>query len=280
MWNCHDPKIAYLRKFGYNVISLPRGGIRPLTVAFLQDKRRLTELGYLPEIWSSPTPPPQPMTGEGVANIGGQSTDKLQARVGLDILSNLVQALGADPVGVEAQYGGASALAFHFTEVQRERITAFALGKYLARGKLSAGDPFVERYFRPEEQVYVVTEVLKSSGFGVSAFDASQAGLAVDLPALRQVVSAKAAIQVESSSTGGVEFRGDVQLPFAFIAAQVTWNTNRWEVVDFPDPGEIALAVSQPPPASGGGFATLWKGGTVLFGGGAVDFGEPAKVGK
>jgi len=174
MWKCHDARIAYLRKFGYNVISLPRAGIRPLTVAFLHNNSQLTELGYLPEIWSSSSPVPKPLPDKDVAQIGGQTTDKMKLDVGLDVLTNLVQAMGANPIGVKSQYEKASTLAFHFKEVERERITAFALGKYLVDGRLSSADPFVGRYFQPTEKVYVVTEVLRSSGFGVTANDSSK----------------------------------------------------------------------------------------------------------
>jgi hypothetical protein len=274
MWDCTDERITYLRKYGYNVISLPRDGIRPLTVAFLQDNRRLTELGYLPEIWSSTSPEPAPMPDQDVAQIGGQSTDKLKADVGLDILSNLVQALGADPIGIKAQYSKASTLSFHFKEVARERITAFALGKYLTDGKLASDDPFVKRYFTSNEKIYVVTEVLKSTGFGVTADDSSSAGLALDIPVIQGAFSGKGSVDVESTAQGTVEFNGKMPLPFAFIAAQLAWNQNHWEVVDFPEPGKISMSISSPPPVVGGVVAHPWKGGSILFGNGAVDFAE------
>jgi hypothetical protein len=278
MWKCRDEKISYLRKFGYNVISLPRAGIRPLTVAFLHGSGRLTELGYLPEIWTAKEPAPQPIAGEDVSKIGGQSTTKLEASVGLDILANLVQALGANPIGVKAQYEKAKTFEFTFKEVERERITAFALGKYLIKGTMSSCDPFVKRYFQPTEKVYVVTEVLKSSGFGVTATDSSNAGLDVKVPMIEQALSGQVAIKVQKKSTGTVEFTGDKKLPFAFIAAQLVWTKDRWEVVEFPDPGEIHLAVSEPPAGKGDAFAQAWKGGAVLFGEGGVEIGERPKT--
>ena len=133
--DCRDEKISYLRKFGYNVVVLPREGIRPLTVAFLYDSKRLTELGYLPEIWESNETKPTPISGEDVSKIGGQSTEKIDASAGIDILSNLIQALGGDPAQVKGEFQKAKTFEFHFQEVERERITAFALGKYLRNGK-------------------------------------------------------------------------------------------------------------------------------------------------
>jgi hypothetical protein len=274
MWYCHDQRITYLRKLGYNVIALPREGIKPLTVAFLHENHRLTELGCLPEIWTSTWPEPIPAPDQNVAMIGGESTDNLKAEVGLDVLANLVQALGGNPIGIKAQYGKASTLAFHFKEVTRERITAFALGKYLTDGQLSSNDPFVKRYFHANEKIYVVTEVLKSTGFGVTANDSSNAGLSLDLPLIRQAFSGKGSVNVDSSSKGTVEFDGKTALPFAFIAAEISWNLNRWEVVDFPEPGVISMSVGSPPPVVGGVVAQPWKGGSVLFGNDTVDFLE------
>jgi hypothetical protein len=277
---CNCQRILYLRKFGYNVISLPRGGIRPLTVAFLGKKHKLTELGYLPEIWASSAPKPKTTSGEDVADVGEKSTDELQADVGVDVLSNLLQALGADPLGVKAQYGSAHSFTFHFMDVERERITAFSLGQYLFDGKLSTKNPFVQRYFQPDEQIYVVTEVLKSSGFGVSACDASKVGLAVDVPVIQQAVSGKASIHVSSSSTGTVEFVDENnKLPFAFIAAQLSWNQDegKWQVVDFPDPGEIALSDISPAATTITDFAQP-RNGAVLFGDGPVAFEQPANT--
>ena len=194
MWRCRDEKIAYLSKFGYNVIKLPRAGIRPLTVAFLKGGKQLVELGYLPEIWTS-NKVPGSTTGEDVAKIGGQSTNKMNASAGLDVLSNLVQALGVDPIKVKTQYDRASAFEFHFKDVERERITAFALGQYLIDGKMSSADPFVQRYFQPSEKVYVVTEVLKSSGFGVTATDESKTGLDIEIPVIQQAASGQGSIE-------------------------------------------------------------------------------------
>jgi hypothetical protein len=274
MWSCKDEKIRYLRKFGYNVISLPRGGIRPLTVAYLQEGKRLTELGYLPEIWKSTKPAPTPEPAEEVARIKGQSTDQLTAKVGIDILGTLVAALGADPAKVKAEYGKAKSLSFHFREVERERITPFSLGEYLFEGTLSAKNPFVIRYFTPEEKVFVVTEVLKSNGFGVTATDTSNDGLEVNVPALNQIVSVGGTVKAESKTKGTVEFTGTTKLPFAFIAAQLTWEKGRWKVISFPDPGAIHLGESQAPVLGAGEFALPWKG-AVLFGDGAVDFEKP-----
>lgn len=271
MWNCRDEKITYLRKLGYNVISLPRAGIRPLTVAFLGANRSLTELGYLPEIWSSEKPEPVSLSGEDVSNIGGKSTNKLDASVGIDILGNLVQALGADPIGVKAHFDKAKTFEFTFKDVERERITAFSLGAYLAAGKLSSADPFVARYFQPAEKVYIVTEVLKSSGFGILATDSSNTALDLQVPVIQQAISGNASLKVSKTSDGTVSFTGDKKLPFAFIAAQLAWTNDHWNVIEFPDPGEISLAISNPPPGDGE-FAQAWKGGSVLFGQGVVDF--------
>lgn len=279
MWKCQDEKIKYLSKFGYNVISLPRAGIRPLTVAFLKNKHQLIELGYLPEIWTSKEEVPIAKTEGDVAKIGGQSTGELNANVGVDVLSNLVQALGLDPVKVKAQYKEASTFQFSFKDVERERITAFALGKYLISGEMASSDPFVKRYFQPTEKVYVVTEVLKSSGFGVTANNASKIGLDVNIPVIQQAVSGQGGVEISSTSKGTVEFVGQVKLPFAFIAAEMAWTEveGHWSVVDFPDPGVIYLGKDDPPKGDPASLAQPWKGGAVIFGGGVVDLEEPVQ---
>ena len=271
---CSNEKITYLRKFGYNVISLPREGIHPLTVTFLGKNQQLTELGYLPEIWMSGKPVPDLLSGEDVSRIGGQSTDKLKASIGLDILGNLVQALGADPIKVKAQYESAKTFEFHFKQVERERITAFKLGNYLAEGKLSSNDPFVKRYFQPSEKVYIFTEVLKSSGFGVTAKDSSDVGLDLKVPVIEEALSGEGSIEVSSTSQGTIGFSSSTKkLPFAFIAAELTCTDDKWEVVEFPDPGEIVLAVSKPKETDE--FIQPWKGGSILFGNGPVDLAKP-----
>lgn len=278
MWNCHDERIKYLSKFGYNVISLPRMGIRPLTVALLKDKRQLIELGSLPEIWSSKAEVPVAKTEQDVAKIGGQSTGELNTNVGLDILSNLVQALGMDPIKVKAQYQKATTFQFHFKDVERERITAFSLGKYLISGEMASSDPFVKRYFQPSEKVYVVTEVLKSPGFGVTATDASKTGLDVKIPLIKEAISGEGKVEVSSARQGTVEFSGQTKLPFAFVAAQMDWSETEkhWSVIDFPDPGEIHLGTSEPPPGDASSLAQHWKG-AILFGNGVVDLEKPTQ---
>lgn len=240
MPRCTDERTAYLRSLGYNVISLPRAGIRPLTVAFLSNNGRLTELGYLPEVWTSAVGEPQAATGT-VAQLGGQRTSKLNAEVGLDVLGNLIGALGGDPIGIKAEFGNAKTFEFSFMHVERDRVTPLALGRYVTEGSLNSENPFVKRYFAPGEKLYVVCEVLKSSSFGVTATASTSTDLGLKVPLVQQAISGNGSIKVESTSKNSFAFEGVEKLPFAFIAARMQWRNDRWEVGDFPQPGMIHL---------------------------------------
>jgi len=272
MSRCRDERLTYLRDLGYNVISLPRAGIRPLSLAFLQG-RRLIELGYLPEIWASKSAEPKPIPDEDVAKMSGKSTSQLAANVGLDILSNLVQAIGIDPVKVKAEYRDAHTLEFQFQDVVRERITAAALGEYLKNGRLSTKNAFVRRYVGTDEKFYIVTEVLKSKSFGVTARNSAKAGLEVKVPVIQQAASGEAGVTVERKAEGTVEFAGPKELPFAFIAAQLTRTGDEWEVVEFPRPGTIHFGLTDGTAPAADGFTRV-KDGAVLFGDEEVDFDE------
>jgi hypothetical protein len=264
MWTCPDPRVTYLRDLGYNVISLPRAGIRPLTIAFLQ-KDRLVELGYLPEIWTSEAETPKSPPGDDeVAKMKGKSTSQLAAKVGLDVLSQLVQAIGVDPIKVNAEYRSAHTLEFHFQEVNRERVTAAALGAYLQKGKLATDNPFVRHYVGTDEKFYIVTEVLTSKSFAVTARDTAQAGVNVKVPVIEQAASGSAGVKVKQEAEGTVSFDGPSQLPFAFIAAQLTRKAGRWDVVEFPQPGSIHFGLSDKTASAPDGVSRT-KGGAFLF---------------
>lgn len=274
---CRDSRTEYLRKYGYNVIALPRAGIQPLTVAYLDDDRQLRELGYLPEIWTSDSDVPSVGAAENIegvtANIEGKVTDKIDAEIGLGILADLVGALGFNGAEIKTKYQSAKTVSFHFSSVDRSTITAFALGEYLMKGSLSSGNPFVRRYLTPDEKVFVVTEILSSNSFGVSADKKSGGSLELDIPVLTEIVGGKAGLKAEKSDAGVVQYSGQRRLPFAFVAAQLSWENDRWSVVAFPSPGSVHLGKDDAKLAES---VIREQGGAVLFSqDGLVEFSEP-----
>lgn len=273
---CNDDKTTYLRRLGYNVITLPRSGIRPLTVLFVAKGRRLQELGWLPSIWTSTVSVPEPKTGDNVANVAGKSTDNIGADVGLDILSNLTGALGFDPAKAAMKFSGARSFRFHFRNIERVRIDPFDLGTYVTAGELASENPFVKKYLAPGKDVFVITEVLRSKEFGVSASSSRDGSAGFEIPALEDLIDVQAKLEARKVAESTVDFVGAEALPFAFVAAKLSYDGNVWGTDGFPQPGAVSMTPKEPREFAEG-FAVDRGNGAVIFGDtGTTDIDEPA----
>lgn len=274
---CDDPSVTYLRKFGYNVVRLPRSGVAPLLITHETSGGQLRELGVLTDIWESSTSPPQIKDGETVGKIESQSTAKLEIGVGLDVFGNLLKSLGLDAAKISASYGNAKTLQIHFGNVKRKHLSQLELGEYMANGKLkSQNNPYVDKYFKPGGQLYIVTEVLASNSFSISAFDESEKGLEVSLPEIQSVINADAKVTASQKSESTIEFEGKEYLTFAFLCTHLSYNAQekQWQIDDFPLPGSHHLSKDADSIELTEDFRNDGPDGAVFFAGGYVDLWE------
>ena len=227
---CKDPALTYLNNLGYNVVRLPRAGISPLDVLGRDDKR-VERLGELGQIWNSVSPIPLPEKGIIASAINGKRTDDLKLSIGLRILAGILTGMGAAVPQLDFSYWKARSVQFTFAGVTVISVDPFSLGRYLAAGDLDTGNPFVTRYFDDEGcEAFVITEVLKSNTFSLTAKDEGGSEVSVDVPAIQQAVGAKVSVSLSDSASTELTYTGEEPLTFGFKAFGIDFVDGAWRV--------------------------------------------------
>lgn len=252
---CEDKAITFLNKFGYNVIKLPRAGIEPLNV-FGRD-RVVQPLGTAAQFWGDDPSLPQPTGPQPTAFASGVESDDLELKLGLNVLQNALAGLGVnilDGGKLEASYRNAKSIKFKIDKPFSVSIELLALSNYLKGRTLDWSNDLVKRYFLDEDRdVFIITEVLKSQNFSITATDAQSANVDVDVSLLKGAVSGTINIQpVKTDSTQELQFSGESPITFGFKCIKVRFHEGTWKLRDV----EAAGALSFDPNAAGAANAS------------------------
>ena len=230
MARCKDPALTYLNQQGYNVVKLPRAGIRPLDVLG-RDGKTIERLGSLDRLWKSDVEAPLPAGPLPAGALSGQQTSDLKLSIGLKFLSDVLGAMGAAMPQIGFAYQGAKVLQFTIGSVQTASVDPFVMGDFLSEGDLNTNNPFVVRYFEDEgTDAYVIFEVLTSGSITVSAKRNRSTELQVDVPAIQDAVGGNIKMEASSEGSKSVTYKGVTPLTFGFKAFDIEFDNGRWSV--------------------------------------------------
>jgi hypothetical protein len=240
-FGCKDPSLTYLNQYGYNVVTLPRTGIEPLLV--LGRDRSLTTSGALATVWNTSSSLPIPGKPNRAANVEGQKSEKLDLSIGLKVLANALSAFGATTPSVDFAYQAAKKVQFTLTNVWSVGIAAFEVGEYLSNGDLKLSNPIVSRFFEDENSTaYIITEVLMSDSVSITATDSSSMEVAVDVPAISNVVGANVKVGTSNEGSKTVTYKGPEMVTFGFKAFEIAYVDGKWGIIGIKPAGAMALA--------------------------------------
>jgi hypothetical protein len=240
---CQDPRLTYMNQLGYNVVRLPRAGIKPLGVLG-RDGKTINYLGTLDQIWVTSATPPSPGPPNSVSALAGQATSDIKLSVGLDILANALAGMfGASVPSLKFAYNKAKSIQFRFGEVQTVSIDPFLVGNYLASGDLQEGNAFVARFFHaPETEAFVITEILQAKSISATAKADSGTEMSVDVPEIQSTLGAKVNVTASSSSNTDVTYTGTEYLTFGFKVFGIAMIDGGWQVHGVPPSADISFA--------------------------------------
>ncbi|HTF70303.1 MAG TPA: hypothetical protein VK638_47265, partial [Edaphobacter sp.] len=223
---CKDPSLTSLNKFGYNVVRLPRTGIEPMMV--LGKRQSLELLGKLSTVWKTTVPEPIPGPPATVADLEGSQSDKLELSIGLKILANALQGLGAAVPSLEFGFTRARKVQFTYSKVSSTSIAPLEAGSYLASGDLLP-NPLVAPYFLGEDgHAFLTIDVLKSDTVIVEASDEHGVDVALDIPAMQGAVGAKIGVKSSNASNSKISFKGEKAITFGFKAFAIAFDHGKW----------------------------------------------------
>ena len=217
---CTDKSTTYLRRLGYNVVRHPREGVRPLDLIGRQ-RDSVTYLGSIDKLITTPPGPlPEIKTDNAAAGISGQSSSKLALAVGLNVLGAVLSAFGAG-VGATAKYKNAKTIQFIFGDVLTDYAVPLDIGNFLKNGEVDGENPILNQYVMGNGRLYVLTRTIKTNKFTVKAEGSGGAEVALDVPAIKEMLGGRVQVSAESDSAGTVTYEGEKYLTFGFECFEV-----------------------------------------------------------
>jgi hypothetical protein len=243
---CNDPAVNYLRNLNYNVLRHPRADLAPLDVLG-RTGTGAERLGSLDSVWKSKTQKPRPKE-VGAANVKAQSTGLLKGSLGIKVLDGLLSGFGVGGIGGKFGLSGSKGVRFHFEKPTVLGIDVFAIGDYLSAGDLDAGNPAVERYFYDDAaEVFIVTEVLRTSKLTIEFDAANAADAAADVTALQGLLKPELKLERDNKRSSAITIATREPLVFGFKAQAVEYSEGKWTLEGFVPAGKVYLGGKKRP---------------------------------
>jgi hypothetical protein len=241
---CRDKSITFLKSFGYNVIRLPKADIAPLQI-FIEKKGILQPLGNLASVLKP---------GEGavippikrdvtVATFNGRKTGDLSLGLGLNILGNIIGAMGGSKLGLEAGYSKAKTIVFSYGDVLEDSIEITELDKYLANSDVDPSSRYVGELLEANE-IFVLTSTIKTNKVTVEGKGKNSTEAKVDVPVIKEIVGGNIEIKSNNEADSSVTFAGNIPLVFGFKAVRLFYEDGEYKRFDPVTDGSMTVAVS------------------------------------
>jgi hypothetical protein len=218
---CKDKSTTYLADRGYNVVREPNAALEPLSLLGRQNKA-ISQLGPLNLLITNP-PGPLPAITANVpaADINGQTSSKISIGIGLNVLGNLLGAMGGRDLGANLNFTDASQIEFSYSDVLNDSVAPLEVGNYLRSAKVDTGNLLLRQYVLGNGDLFLVTTIAKSDKF-TARFETSRGEDAeVNLPVLQGIAGGSVKIGSNGASNSTVSFQGNQALTFAFQCFQV-----------------------------------------------------------
>ena len=216
-----------LKNEGYLTIALPADDIEAQQILVRDHNgglKRLPDKVY--KLFNSDeTALPTTKKNANVANITGSVVTHSAAKVSFGFLEALVKKIGVD-LGFKFDKSSDDQLVFMFESPKKDEISSFVdLDNFLNTAILNEGS---YGDMLKDNDIYIITAVLKSANFAIGLVDADKLGGALTLPSIRDFVDAKITASKGSDDKRVIEYKGDNELVFGVQAVQVLYEKANW----------------------------------------------------
>jgi hypothetical protein len=214
-----------LRGYGFSVFRFPRTASQPLDLMH-RDGKDLTRLGMAADLVvpGEVSPPDVRRDATPGIDIEGKETSKVNVAIGISILGSFIGALGGGKLGLDVAFKKARTMTFQYTAVMEDAIDVLALEKFVKAGRISPHIPSGTLEKLLDDEVYVVTSVLKTKKVVIAAQGDGGTTVKVDVPVIQQAVGANVNVDTGSTLESRVAFEGSVPVAFAFQAVQLVFD--------------------------------------------------------
>lgn len=220
-----DRTITYLKKHGYCVVRLPRSDIRPLQTLIRTGKKDLQLTGELRDIMSAGSNPLPDISFANAAplQISGEHSSATKLEVGLDILENIIAALGGSQASLKAGFKNARNLTFRFENVLEDHADINRIDQFLATASIRPDQRSVKDALI-DDRVYVVNSTIKTATFTITASTDNGVNASLDIPELQQAAGGDLKVDASRAGNGVVSYSGSVPVVFGFQAVRLIFD--------------------------------------------------------
>jgi hypothetical protein len=238
----------FLDRYQVNLLSVPGRRVQCGSV-YIKEGKRITAPGLLSEIIAPELTLERPFVEDDLADLSGTWSDSVSLSVGVKLLSNFLNALGAgaliDKLQASVKETSARNIAFRFKKVSRESLSPAGLGTALVGHRFVTAHPWV----KDGNQYFAVAAVLRSASISIQGRDKQDS--AVGLGAgLATVADVDAKVRVEQGSDSEVTYHGRNPLAIAVELYELRWDTDRQELIFQTQRGPVrilGLQADEPP---------------------------------
>ncbi|HEX6212997.1 MAG TPA: hypothetical protein VF136_19615 [Methylomirabilota bacterium] len=220
-----DQSITFLRSFGYSVFRFPRASAQPLELMH-RDGKDLTRLGTVTQLVSPgsvPVPTVRRDDRPGI-DIEGRETSAINVGIGLSMLGSFIGALGGSSLGLQAGFTRARTVTFTYAGVMEDSVDVLAVEQFVKAGTLSPLIPSGTLEKLLDDEIYVVTSVLKTARIAVSAQGEAGNSIQLDVPVIQQAVGGNLKVDASGGLASKVTFEGATPIAFALQAVQLVFD--------------------------------------------------------
>jgi hypothetical protein len=220
-----DQSITFLRGFGFSLFRFPRASAQPLELMH-RDGKDLTRLGMVPDLVMAGEigPPDVRRDASPGIDIEGKETSKVNVAIGLSILGSFIGALGGGKLGLDVAFKSARTVTFQYTGVMEDAVDVLSLEKFVKAGRISPHIPPGTLEKLLDDEVYVVTSVLKTKKIVVAAQGERGVDVKVDVPVIKEAIGGNVNVDTASGMESKIAFEGAVPVAFAFQAVQLVFD--------------------------------------------------------
>lgn len=245
MINCKDELALFLRKkYGYNLIKLPKEGILPLQLLIRRNEGIVDKIknlflpvalddshSYLENLLKSSTKTlPKPKKRLIPNSLKGRKSSKISSAIAIKLFDNFFSSLAEtsneEEVAVKQQFESIfkshNSWEFMFDKNSiTYSVDLINLDSYLSNSKLikDISENTINQLMLGD--IFVITSVLMSNSFSIIEADDNDFLNKISLEKLKKLITSDVGLNISKENNSEIKFKGRNLLTFGFQAAQL-----------------------------------------------------------
>lgn len=239
--NCKDPLAETLKKYGYNLVLLPKDNITPLQLLVKEEKG---PLAWVKGIFTNPAlnqananlneiflpdsqAYPQPQAATVPSDFSKERSSDVGIEASVELMLNYLQIpeekiSQEDKLKIKAAFKSINDFTFAFDQSSSAvAVSTVTLDGFLRDAVLKDTVGHTFRDWLDHNQIYIITEVLKSNSFSMKTSEQNEASLEAALPKIKAILDGKFKGHLELANKTTIKHKGVQQLVFAVKAVKL-----------------------------------------------------------